>query len=197
MTLRFRRNQARGRCCYDPATRSCTGRRRARCCSSKATLHWRGRQGGCDARGLRQQAASGWHSAKAMSLSRRQGRDQCWAQPRRQEGGLRRLRASTWASHPLHPIFMRLGVSRAAKTRLAQGHGAKGTRPGERGRRARRRGGRASGLRPSAELCSATRLRRARARRRCPMDDPWMMLGVCVWCLCTSCERLLAKPRPG
>jgi len=172
MCLCFCRNRARGCRCYRPAMRSCTGWRRARRCSSTAPLHRRGRRGGHDARRLRRQVASRWHSAKTMSLSRRHGRHRCWVQPRRQGGGFRRPRAATWAPRPLHRFFMRLGVSRAAAMRLAQGHGAEGTRPGEHGGRAGSRGGRASGLRPSAELCSAARRRRARARRRRPMDDP-------------------------
>ena len=110
MTLRFRRDRAPGCCSYRPAMRSCIGRRRARRCSSKAPLHRYGCRGGCDACGLHRQAASGWHSAKTMSLSRRHDRHQCWDQPRRQGGGVQRPWAATWAPRPLHQIFMRLGV---------------------------------------------------------------------------------------
>ena len=139
MTLRFRRDRAPGCCSYRPAMRSCIGRRRARRCSSKAPLHRYGCRGGCDACGLHRQAASGWHSAKTMSLSRRHDRHQCWDQPRRQGGGVQRPWAATWAPRPLHQIFMRLGLSLAAEMRLAKRRGAKGTRSGERWGRAGKR----------------------------------------------------------
>ena len=176
--------------------RSCSGRQRAGCWATVGPLYRLVTACAAAARGLHRQAASGWHSAKTMSLRRRHDRHRCWAQPRRQGGGFRRPRAATWAPRPLHRILMPLGVLWAAEMRLA----LKGVEPRARDRASA--GGGPAGVEVERVVCGH-RLSSARPRdgAECvpAVVARWTVHGRCSVCAFHVCVLAVSGswPNPG
>ena len=170
MSLRFRRIPARGLRCYHNPKCACTRRRRKGPWSSSTPLRGDGHLGRGSARGrclegcykMAWRAGDGPTAAlRPASVLRLAGVAGTWPAAASGSRGWRRKRGAHNSR-----FSMRSGAHRIAEMARAQRRIVVGMRQGEHARRPGRCGGRASGLRPSAVVCSAARVRRVRESHR-------------------------------